>query len=466
MASPIVYSCSVEKDCIVVRHQSSDYRSQRLAINFQRTVRVPDNTDEAKLPPGLGNFPLFKVCDFTSKLPADMAAKGGVFFPMYQREAMWIKFTADDPFMIKVYAGGVNAVSGEHNSETIETKMRRLDLVSRNKSIQDYVVVPRQPWIDGFAVSPGMVRQFVAVPLGMGYTVEAQLTGQEVVGGLQFEITPSLPKKRIIHPQPEKRVIGPRLSHASSSNFSPSNFSIEVKTLTGKNIRIQSFPSETINDVKEAIQDAEGIPPNQQRLLFNGGSLEDGRTLSDYRIKNNAVLHMVLRLRGGGWYGPMGVAAGGKIDQVIYKDDNDPSIWATTTITIPVHILTPAMFRDVTGKRAPRCPISAATYAEAGLPFFDLPEKPSGISGAFGGVKSVNEINVDRGIANGAEPTVKPRVVTIRRDEDDAAKSYVDPKTIDDPDGLVNPDGPLRAFRTLTALLDELKLEHKSMDDL
>ncbi|KAI1755715.1 hypothetical protein F4782DRAFT_486668 [Xylaria castorea] len=444
MGSSLLYSCSLEDDSIVVKHISPDHRSQSLTIRFKRTIRVPDNADEAKLPPDLGDFPVFKACDFASKLPTDMAAKGGVCFPMYQREAMWISFAADHPFMIKVYAGGVNAVSGEHSSETIETKMRRLDLLSKNESIQDYVVVPRQPWIDGFAVSPGVVRQFVAMPLGMGYTVEAQLTGQEVVGGLQLEITPSLPKKLVTHLQ---------LPRASSGNLS-----FEVKTTSGKTIRIQCSSSETIENIKKALQDAEGIPADQQRFIYHGNQVEDGRTLSDYNLRNNDVLHMVLRLRGGGGgYRHMGVAAGGKIDQVIYKDDNDPSIWATTsTITIPVHILTTAMFHDVTGREPPPCPISAATYAEAGLPFFDLPEKPSGISGAFDGVKSVNEMNVDRGVASGTEPTVKPRVVTIRRDEGGAAKSYVDPETINDPDGLVSPDGPLRAFRTLKDLRDEL----------
>ncbi|KAI0551392.1 hypothetical protein F4679DRAFT_137452 [Xylaria curta] len=167
MVSSFVYRCSLENDSIVVKQISPDYRSQSLRISFQRTIRVPDNADEAKLPLNLGHFPLFKVCDFASKLPVDMAAKGGVLFPMHQREAMWINFDADHPFMIKIYAGGVNAVSGEHNMETVETKMRRLDLVSKKESIQDYVVVPRQPWIDGFAIAPGVVRQFVPMPLGM-----------------------------------------------------------------------------------------------------------------------------------------------------------------------------------------------------------------------------------------------------------------------------------------------------------
>ncbi|KAI0534885.1 hypothetical protein GGR58DRAFT_33352 [Xylaria digitata] len=450
MPLPIVYTCGLEGNSIVVKHQSSDYRSQHLAIEFKRTIRVPDNADDAKLPPSLGNFPLFKTRDFASKLPAHMNTQRGVFFPMYQREAMWIAFRADHPFMIKIYAGGVNVVSGEHNLETIETKMRRLDLLSENKNIQDYIVAPRQPWIDGFAVAPGVVRQFVAMPLGMGYSVEAQLTGQETVGGLQFEITPSLPKKRIIS---SHRL---RQSYTLSGN-SDGDYSVCVQTLTGKMIPIKCSSSDTIENLKEYVQDIEGIPPDQQRLMFDSKQLADEPTLSDYGVQKNDVLHLVLRLRGGGWYGPMGVAAGGKIDQVIYEDNNSPSIWATdSTITIPVHILTTTMFRDVTGQKPPPCPISAATYADASLPFFDLPEEPSGISGAFDGVKSVNEINVVRGIASGEEPNVKPRVVTIRRDEGSTAKSWVDLETIHDPDGLVNPDGPLRAFRTLQTLHDEL----------
>lgn len=146
----------------------------RCSIGFKRTLRIPDDNKSYHLPPDLGNFPLMHVDDLGENLPSKWEKRGGVFFPMYQAEAMWIHFDADYPFAIKIAAGKINAITGDTwNNELHDDP-------------QDYVVIPKQPWLDGFCVAKGKIRQFVAMPLGEGYTAEEQLTDKAEHGGIQI----------------------------------------------------------------------------------------------------------------------------------------------------------------------------------------------------------------------------------------------------------------------------------------
>ena len=157
----------------------------QLTMAFQRTLRIPDDDNTYALPPGLGTFPLKHVDNCQSKVPPSWKKHGGVMMPMFQAEAMWINFSSEDIdsrgeycFIVKIATGKVNAVTGEDWRNNV------------NRTPQDYLVVPTQPWLDGYCVEKGTIRQFVAMPLGSGYTAEEQVTGEARVGGVQIVVYP------------------------------------------------------------------------------------------------------------------------------------------------------------------------------------------------------------------------------------------------------------------------------------
>ncbi|HEX6746104.1 MAG TPA: hypothetical protein VF092_02230 [Longimicrobium sp.] len=152
----------------------------RVEIELQRTLRIPDDGRNYPLPPGLGRFPLRHVDDFAGRVPEDWRRHGGVMLPMYQAEALWLNFRSPTgyPFAVKIATGKINAVTGEQWREGL------------HRGPQDYVTVPGQPWLDGYCVEKGYIRQFVAMPLGAGYTAEEQVTGEAEHGGLQLAVYP------------------------------------------------------------------------------------------------------------------------------------------------------------------------------------------------------------------------------------------------------------------------------------
>jgi hypothetical protein len=251
------------------------FEDRCLNIQFHRTVRVPDDGRTYNLPANLGTFPLFNIADFTDTLSQDVVEKGGFFLPMYrklralltmtpqyiqcanyyshlEREAMWISFheegewqrqTRKAPFAIRIYAGGVNAISGEPMRPNMATFLKSMNGVPKK---QDYIVFPKQHWIDGAAVSPGVVRQFVAMPYGSGSSIEKQITGLETVGGIQIEIIPASAGMRIL-------------------------------IITCREFYVYMRPDDTVDLLLKTIASREGIPTYEYKLYFSGRQLEGGK---------------------------------------------------------------------------------------------------------------------------------------------------------------------------------------------
>jgi hypothetical protein len=170
---------TLEQDELVFRFPEV-HPGAKFSLSFQRTLRIPDDGRDYPLPPGLGAFPLRHVDDYGKRVPAQSLKRGGLIMPMYQAEAMWLSFHASGyPFAVKIAAGKVNAVTGDPWTEPLKNKP------------QDYLALPEQPWLDGFCVEKGVIRQFVAAPMGQGITVEEQLTGHGEWGGVQLLAYPT-----------------------------------------------------------------------------------------------------------------------------------------------------------------------------------------------------------------------------------------------------------------------------------
>jgi len=174
---------TLENDSLIFRFPEV-HEDATCTVGFQRTLRLPDDGYTYPLPAGLGNFPLRHTDDFAGRLPDKLTARGGVVMPMWQSEAMWINFgpsfhgSLRYPFAVKIATGKINAITGEAWRPGL------------HRDPQDYVVVPDQPWLDGYCVEKGTIRQFVAAPLGSGITAEEQITGKAEVGGLQIIVYP------------------------------------------------------------------------------------------------------------------------------------------------------------------------------------------------------------------------------------------------------------------------------------
>jgi len=277
-----------------------------LRISFQRTLRIPDDGDSYPLPPGLGSFPIRKVDDYADRVPAEWLQRGGVFLPMYQREAMWLRLSGESwkPRAVKVAVGKVCALTGAPWSEELHSDP------------QNYLVSPPQPWLDGIAAASGIIRQFVAMPLGMGYTVEGQVNGTERFGGIQI------------------KVVEPRAGRFNRQTMR--------RQKCGETCDLSA--SDVVSE--------------------KGCDLEECEPAAPCAAPAPAARRSA---------GNMGLAAGGRMKQKIYPDPYDVATWNQDhSARVFVHIVNSELWREITGEEPPATPVTARSYALHNLPWFDL----------------------------------------------------------------------------------------------
>ena len=255
---------------------------ERFAVAFQRTLRVPADGATYPLPPALGRLPVTAVETLGERAPASLRERGSFLIPLHQREALWLAFDGAPwkPNAVQVGVGEVNAISAEPWD------------VGLRAEPQNYLVCPDQLWLDGINAGEEVVRQFVAVPLGGGATVEGQLTGAERVGGIQL---------RVFEPRPGR------------------------------------FPDR---------------PPPRAELA------PEGRPQASTRL---------------------GVGAGGTLRQKIYPDGHGLHSWdPDSAVSLSLQLVNSDQYRALTGREPPASPVSAATYSEHGLPWFELYDEAAG----------------------------------------------------------------------------------------
>ncbi len=333
---------TLENDTLVFRFPETEPEA-RFSIDFQRTLRIPDSETTYGLPPGLGSFPLRHVEDYSDQLPEDVARRGGVVLPMWQAEAMWLSFTnngpswgLDFPVAIKIAAGKINAVTGEPLSKGL------------NRDPQDYSVSPQQRWLDGFAVEKGVIRQFVAMPLGEGYTAEEQLTGKAEWGGLQIMVVPLKAdvwrrRRKAFERQREKeRREYARMLQQLSGSTADNELDLPL------HLRAHRFPSVSMAPAAMS----------------------------------------------------MGLGGGGRMRQTIYRDRFRSEDWDLAAADrVFVNLVHAKDWKSIAGSAPPNEPPTAAAYSRAGLPWFDYyGQDQDGLAGgeALSELKSVGSLFAEK----------------------------------------------------------------------
>jgi hypothetical protein len=315
-----------------------------LTITFIRTLRIPDDDKTYPLPPGLSLFPMKHVDDYKERVPADWVEHGGVMLPMHQAEALWIKFSSKHiqrrgtsyPFAVKIGTGKISAVTGDDWVKELQE--------------EDYVVVPGQPWLDGYAINEDEIRQFVAAPLGFGFTAEEQLTGKADHGGIQIEVLP-----------------------------------MDFVTFDKK------YPKRPKNTRRRsAIRGAGGMGG------FGGGFMAPGVYSNTMSFDSNDAAPVAVAAAS------MGLGAGGKMKQEIFKDPHGMDVWQRSQRSrCFVHLANSMAWEAITEEKPPESPMTAELYSQHGYPWFDYYDdnlEALGGTEKLAGLKSIMELGFQKGL--------------------------------------------------------------------
>ncbi len=332
-------------------------------ISFHRTLRIPEDGRDYPLPAGFGRLPIVRVEDYAERVPEKWLEQGGFIIPLYQREALFLEFAGVKwrPTIAKVSVGRINAISGKEHDLKIRPHR------------QDYVVIPDQRWLDGINSGDGTVSQFVAMPLGRGYTIEAQITDEEKYGGFQLAIfDPRI--GRFEEQDPEEREAA--LEQLKQRAMHAAEMVRRAKIFDSGDGESQAICSRT------ATPCARGPSPVHMHM-------------ADPRDDE------------------MGIAAGGRIKQQILEDNYGAESWDEAIFRdVVIHIVNSEAYQRITDLPAPPCPITAAHYARHKIPWYsDYEEKARAVApaGVFKRIFSIGQIDKKRGVAND-EPSSKRQI--------------------------------------------------------
>jgi tetratricopeptide (TPR) repeat protein len=384
-------------------HKDELHVGRHTRISFNRTLRVPEDGREYPLPAGFGRLPILRVEDYAERVPEKWLEQGGFIIPLYQREALFLSFSGVKwrPTIGKVSVGRVNAVSGKEH-----------DLKIRSHR-QDYVVIPDQHWLDGVNSGNGLVRQFVAMPLGKGYTIEAQVTDEEKYGGFQLAIfdprSGRFPERNPDDTKAAATALERRARRAAQEdllNYLPAS---SVKVIRAVQEKHYSDAAKSLGlNGDEVLRQIESFRLHFEKVLGKGGfdDLIPKAHLQE-RVLHTAQFSPSVQFqppaRSSKQQVEMGIAAGGTIKQQILEDTYGAESWDEAAFRdIVIHIVNSQVYQQITGREAPPSPISAEQYKRCKIPWYsDYKEKTPSLSPAaiFKRILSVGQIDNTRGIA-------------------------------------------------------------------